>query len=189
MAAAKNQQLDQIHEATPGSCFKTVQTMRNGDTDKDARSSEEGAENDTPPRTTSTTSNADLDVGRQCSQSSWRTTKWTQAMTWRALGPANMGGRIVDSAVVPSDTSTYWIATGGGGLLKTTNNGATFVHQFDHEATVAVGSVAVSGETRSENGLVVPGPRGEQPAQLGLLTATGSTANRPMAGGRGRTWG
>ena len=44
----------------------------------------------------------------------------------------------------PSDSSTYWVATGGGGLLKTTNNGATFTHQFDHEATVAIGSVAVA---------------------------------------------
>ena len=55
-----------------------------------------------------------------------------------------MGGRIVDMAVVESDPSTYWIATGGGGLLKTTNNGITFDHQFDHEATVAVGSVTVA---------------------------------------------
>ena len=140
-AAAKNQQLDQIQKQLQD-LLKTVQTMRNGDADKDARTSEEGAETDTLPRTTSTvttrTSTADVNAPIELNN------KWTQAMTWRSIGPANMGGRIVDLAVVPSDTSTYWIATGGGGLLKTTNNGATFVHQFDHEATVAVGSVAVS---------------------------------------------
>jgi len=28
--------------------------------------------------------------------------------------------------------------------LKTVNNGTTFVHQFDHEATVSIGSVCVA---------------------------------------------
>jgi photosystem II stability/assembly factor-like uncharacterized protein len=31
-----------------------------------------------------------------------------------------------------------------GGLLKTTNNGITFEHQFDHEGSVAIGDVAVA---------------------------------------------
>ena len=34
--------------------------------------------------------------------------------------------------------------TASGGLLKTTNNGTTFTHLFDHEATVSIGDVAVS---------------------------------------------
>ncbi len=70
--------------------------------------------------------------------------KWLQALTWRSIGPANMVGRIVDLAVVESDPSTYWVATASGGLLKTTNNGITFVHQFDREATVSIGSVCVA---------------------------------------------
>src|SRR5262249_61290146 len=35
-----------------------------------------------------------------------------------------------------------------GGLLKTTNNGTTFDHQFDHEATVSIGAVAVAPSNR-----------------------------------------
>ncbi len=70
--------------------------------------------------------------------------KWTQALAWRSIGPAGMGGRIVDLAVNESDSSMYWVATASGGLLKTTNNGTTFVHQFDHEATVSIGSVCVA---------------------------------------------
>src|SRR5690606_29779654 len=31
-----------------------------------------------------------------------------------------------------------------GGLLKTTNNGITFEHQFDREQVVSIGAVAVS---------------------------------------------
>lgn len=65
-------------------------------------------------------------------------------MTWRCVGPANMGGRITAIAVVESDPSTYYVATASGGLLKTTNNGVTFAHLFDREATVSIGDVAVA---------------------------------------------
>jgi len=70
--------------------------------------------------------------------------KWIKAMSWRSIGPAGMGGRIVDFAVNESDPSMYWVATASGGLLKTVNNGYSFVHQFDHEATVSIGSVCVA---------------------------------------------
>jgi photosystem II stability/assembly factor-like uncharacterized protein len=55
-----------------------------------------------------------------------------------------MGGRIVAFSVCESDPTTYWIATASGGLLKTTNNGVTFEHQFDREATVSIGDVCVA---------------------------------------------
>ena len=55
-----------------------------------------------------------------------------------------MGGRIVDLAVYEADPSISYVATASGGLLKTTNNGVTFEHQFDHEATVSIGDVAVA---------------------------------------------
>ena len=71
-------------------------------------------------------------------------TAWTEQLEWRELGPANMGGRIIDIEVSPTDPSTWWVASASGGLLKTTNNGTTFEHQFDHEATVAVGAMAVA---------------------------------------------
>jgi S1-C subfamily serine protease/photosystem II stability/assembly factor-like uncharacterized protein len=63
---------------------------------------------------------------------------------WRCIGPANMGGRVTSLAVVESDPKTYFVATASGGLLKTTNNGTTFEHLFDKEATVSIGDVAVS---------------------------------------------
>lgn len=69
---------------------------------------------------------------------------WLKWIQWRTIGPANMGGRIVDIAVCESDPNTFWVATASGGLLKTTNNGITFEHQFDHESTVSVGAVAVA---------------------------------------------
>jgi S1-C subfamily serine protease/photosystem II stability/assembly factor-like uncharacterized protein len=69
---------------------------------------------------------------------------WVKAFTWRSIGPAGMGGRITALAVVESDPTTYWVATASGGLLKTSNNGVTFEHQFDREATVSIGDVCVA---------------------------------------------
>jgi photosystem II stability/assembly factor-like uncharacterized protein len=55
-----------------------------------------------------------------------------------------MGGCITAFSVFESDPSTWWVATASGGLLKTTNNGFTLEHQFDREATVSIGDVAVA---------------------------------------------
>ena len=69
---------------------------------------------------------------------------WSKHLVWRSIGPANMGGRIVDLAINPSDPSMFWSATASGGLLKTVNNGTTFEHQFDKQSSVSIGAVAVS---------------------------------------------
>ncbi|WP_309713861.1 hypothetical protein, partial [Armatimonas sp.] len=69
---------------------------------------------------------------------------WIKSLKWRALGPPTMGGRIIGMAVYEADPNQYWIATASGGLLKTTNNGTTFEHQFDKESTVSIGAVAVA---------------------------------------------
>ena len=70
--------------------------------------------------------------------------EWIEQFDWRSLGPANMGGRIVDLAVYEADPNIWWAATASGGLVKTTNNGITFTHQFDHQRTVSLGAVAVA---------------------------------------------
>ncbi|HRE99519.1 MAG TPA: PDZ domain-containing protein, partial [Pirellulaceae bacterium] len=65
------------------------------------------------------------------------------AIEWRSVGPANMSGRITSIAVYEADPTIWWAATASGGLLKTTNDGRTFEHQFDREATVSIGDVQV----------------------------------------------
>ena len=69
---------------------------------------------------------------------------WVDVMQWRTIGPANMGGRITALAVSHQDPSVWWAASASGGLLKTTNNGASFEHQFDRESTVSLGDVQVA---------------------------------------------
>lgn len=69
---------------------------------------------------------------------------WVKAFTWRCIGPASMGGRIVAISVYEADPCIYYVATASGGLLKTVNNGVTFEHQFDHESTVSIGDVCIA---------------------------------------------
>ncbi|MEM8734109.1 MAG: hypothetical protein AAGG44_07800, partial [Planctomycetota bacterium] len=63
---------------------------------------------------------------------------------WRSIGPANMGGRITSIAVYEEDSNIWWAASASGGLLKTVNNGVSFEHQFDDQATVSIGDVQVA---------------------------------------------
>jgi photosystem II stability/assembly factor-like uncharacterized protein len=70
--------------------------------------------------------------------------EWIKPLTWRCIGPANMSGRVTAISVYEADPSTFFVATASGGLLKTVNNGITFEHQFDREATVSIGDVCVA---------------------------------------------
>src|SRR5437660_2889493 len=65
-------------------------------------------------------------------------------LRFRTLGPANMSGRIVDLAVVESNTYTFYAASATGGLWKTTDNGTTFIPVFQDEAVPSLGCVTVS---------------------------------------------
>jgi photosystem II stability/assembly factor-like uncharacterized protein len=64
-------------------------------------------------------------------------------LTFRALGPPNMGGRISDLAVVEKHPATWYLATGTGGLFKTTNDGTTWSAVFEHQPVASIGAVAV----------------------------------------------
>jgi len=70
--------------------------------------------------------------------------EWVKALKWRSIGPASMGGRIVDLEVVEKDPVVFYVATASGGLFKTENAGTTFVPVFEREATASIGDVAVS---------------------------------------------
>lgn len=67
-----------------------------------------------------------------------------ERLEWRCIGPANMGGRVDDIAVVESDTHVIYIGTASGGVWKTTNNGVTWEPIFDNQSTSTIGDVTVS---------------------------------------------
>ncbi len=65
-------------------------------------------------------------------------------LTWRNIGPSNMGGRVTDIAASPRSFSTWYVATAGAGLWKTKNAGTTWEILFDDQSTVSIGDVAVA---------------------------------------------
>jgi photosystem II stability/assembly factor-like uncharacterized protein len=62
----------------------------------------------------------------------------------RAIGPAVMGGRIAAIALDPKDPATYYVGLGTGGIVKTTNAGATFQAIFEKQKVAAIGAIAVA---------------------------------------------
>ena len=66
------------------------------------------------------------------------------AMRWRAVGPANMGGRIADVEGLPAPSKTFYVAAAGGGIWKTTNNGTTFRPIFESQRCMSMGDIAIA---------------------------------------------
>jgi photosystem II stability/assembly factor-like uncharacterized protein len=62
---------------------------------------------------------------------------------WSELGPSNIGGRIRDMAADPTTQGVVYIATGSGGVWKSTDGGATFTSAWDHYLPQSIGAVAV----------------------------------------------
>src|SRR5271169_4722732 len=62
----------------------------------------------------------------------------------RSIGPAIMSGRVSDIELDPSDPATFYIGLGTGGVMKTSDDGASFGAIFEKEAVAAVGAIAVA---------------------------------------------
>jgi len=69
--------------------------------------------------------------------------KLLKDLTWRSIGPANMGGRVSSIAVVEAKPWTVYVGYGTGGVFKTTNAGTTWNPMFDKQPVASIGSVAV----------------------------------------------
>jgi photosystem II stability/assembly factor-like uncharacterized protein len=65
-------------------------------------------------------------------------------LQWRAVGPAIMGGRIDDFAVVENNPSIFYVGAATGGVWKTTNNGTTFEPVFDEAGSTSIGDVCIA---------------------------------------------
>lgn len=66
-------------------------------------------------------------------------------LRWRAIGPANMSGRITDIEGIPSPSRTFYVAAASNGVWKTTNAGTTFQQVFGMDQPVAsMGDLAIA---------------------------------------------
>jgi photosystem II stability/assembly factor-like uncharacterized protein len=80
---------------------------------------------------------------RAASQPLALTAKHLKELSWRSVGPANMGGRIADVAADEKHPWVIYVATGTGGLFKTSNMGTTWAPLFDKQPVASIGAVAV----------------------------------------------
>lgn len=64
-------------------------------------------------------------------------------LSFRSIGPAFIGGRVVDIAVNPMNKSEYYVASGHGSLWKTVNNGVTYSPIFDGQKSYSIGAVKI----------------------------------------------
>lgn len=67
-----------------------------------------------------------------------------RSLKFREIGPAVMGGRVDDVAVVESDPRIAYVALAGGGLWKTVNGFITWEPVFDDQPVSSIGAVAVA---------------------------------------------
>ncbi|MFN8573652.1 MAG: hypothetical protein U0132_16475 [Gemmatimonadaceae bacterium] len=80
------------------------------------------------------------------------------ALTFRNIGPASLGGRIHDVEAVPSDPSTVYVAAASGGIWKSVNHGITWAPIFEHQGANTFGDLAIF----AANPLMVWAGTGEQ---------------------------
>lgn len=102
------------------------------------------------------------------------------AMTFRSIGPAITGGRIVTIGVNPNNSCEYYVGSGHGSLWKTSNCGTTFQPIFDGQKTYSIGAVTV--DPSNPNNVWVG--TGEHNAQTNVIPGDG--VYRSQDGGK--TW-
>ncbi|MBM4117942.1 glycosyl hydrolase, partial [bacterium] len=62
---------------------------------------------------------------------------------WEPAGPTNIGARVTDIAVHPTNADLAYAAMASGGIFKTVDGGAHWAPIFDEQAVLPVGAVAL----------------------------------------------
>src|ERR1035437_5410938 len=83
-----------------------------------------------------------LSVSGALAQPSYETA--LKNLKFRSIGPATMGGRLDDIAVVESDPRIIYIGAAAGGLFKTVNGGITWQALFEDHPNPSIGDIAIA---------------------------------------------
>jgi photosystem II stability/assembly factor-like uncharacterized protein len=102
------------------------------------------------------------------------------SMEFREIGPANMGGRVADLAVVESDPRIFYVGLGAGGVWKTENDGMTWDPVFDDQPTASIGAVSVAPSNQNVVWVGTGEPQNRQSSPWGIGVFRSLDA--------GRTW-
>ena len=100
-----------------------------------------------------------------------------RALSWRSVGPANMGGRVSAIALVPGSRRSFYVGYATGGIFKTDNLGVTFSPVFDKYGVLSIGAIAVADAPPDWPGWAA---EKEPPAQ------GGETKKNPKERGKGK---
>ena len=65
---------------------------------------------------------------------------------WAELGPSNIGGRLRDESADPTTPGVVYVATGSGGLWKSTDGGTTLNSVWPHYLPQSLGAVEVDSK-------------------------------------------
>lgn len=135
--------------------------------------------------------------------------------TWEFRGPTNIGGRITDLAVHPAQSDIVFAGTAEGGVVRTTNAGATWEPVFDDQPTLSIGAIAIdptpphaiyagTGEVNPGGGSVAYGGLGmfrstdlgssweplglEETGSIGRIVVDPADSDRIFVAAMGRLW-
>src|SRR3954447_15362068 len=100
--------------------------------------------------------------------------------SWQYAGGNNIGGRITDVVVDPTQANTIYAASAGGGVWKSTDAGMTYTPVWPNDYPQAIGSLA-----RGSDGTLWAGT-GEANASGGGITYVGDGVYKSTDGGA--TW-
>jgi photosystem II stability/assembly factor-like uncharacterized protein len=65
-------------------------------------------------------------------------------LKFRSIGPAQMGGRVDDLAIVESDPRIIYVGAAAGGIFKSVNGGATWKGIFEDQSNPSIGDLALA---------------------------------------------
>jgi photosystem II stability/assembly factor-like uncharacterized protein len=71
----------------------------------------------------------------------------TNAISWTAVGPGNIGGRIRSIIINPLNSNIILIGSVSGGIWKTTNGGTTWSAKLDSQDPISIGSMVLVGSS------------------------------------------
>jgi photosystem II stability/assembly factor-like uncharacterized protein len=71
------------------------------------------------------------------------------AITWKELGPPNIGGRVRSVAIDPTNSSIVYCGSVSGGIWKSTNAGGSWFQTSDSASNLVIGCIAIDPSTPS----------------------------------------
>ncbi|MGH2944922.1 MAG: WD40/YVTN/BNR-like repeat-containing protein [Solirubrobacteraceae bacterium] len=101
-----------------------------------------------------------------------------KAAAWSLEGPTNIGGRLADLAIHPTEPDTVYVAAATGGVWKTTDGGATLQQAWPDDASQSMGAIAIGPDGTIWAGTGELNPGG------GSITFGGTGIYRSDDGGR-----